>query len=91
MKYYLTTIQYNKVAKAENRTIPKVYTSLDDAEADFYEQVGKDMKNNSLGGSLNYVTNSEGGTYESLNKKWGFMEEPIVEPTEIPTEKVAEE
>lgn len=81
MKYYLTTIQYNKVAKAENRTVPKVYTSLEKAEADFYEQVGKDMKNATLGGSLNYITNSDGGIYPTLNKKWGFMEEVEPEPT----------
>lgn len=80
MKYYLTTIQYNKEAKAENRTVPKMYTELEKAEADFYEQVDKDMKNEKLGGSLNYVTNSEGGIYPELNKKWGVMEE--VEPVE---------
>lgn len=79
MKYYLTTIQYNKEAKAENRTVPKMYTELEKAEADFYAQVGADMKNEKLGGSLNYVTNSEGGQYPSLNKKWGYMEEPIEE------------
>lgn len=81
MKYYLTTIQYNKVAKAENRTVPKVYTSLEKAEADFHEQVAKDMKNTTLGGSLNYVTNSDGGIYPTLNKKWGLMEE--VEPERV--------
>lgn len=79
MRFYLTTIQYNKVAKAENRTVPKAYDDLAKAEADFYEQVGKDMKNAVLGGSLNYVTNSEGGVYPDLNKKWGIMEEATQE------------
>lgn len=74
MKFYLTTIQYNKEAKAENRTVPKKYNSLEGAEADFHEQVAKDMKNATLGGSLNYVTNSEGGVYPNLNKKWGIMD-----------------
>ena len=75
MKYYLITIQYNKEAKAENRPQPKMYTDFAKAQADFYEQVGKDMKNASLGGSMNMVVNSEGGVYSDLNKKWGFMEE----------------
>ena len=75
MKYYLITIQYNQESKAENRTVPRMYTDLADAEADFYEQVGKDMKNSTLGGSLNLVINSEGGVYPNLNKKWGFMSE----------------
>lgn len=75
MKFYLITIQYNKEAHAENRSVPKMYETLEQAEADFYEQVGKDMKNAKLGGSLNMVINSEGGVYAELNKKWGFMEE----------------
>lgn len=74
MKFYLTTIQYNKEKDAENRTVPKAYTTLEAAEADFFEQVGRDMKNTTLGGSLNYVTNSEGGVYPDLKKKWGIME-----------------
>lgn len=78
MRFYLTTIQYNKVSKAENRTVPKAYDDLALAEADFYEQVGKDMKNTVLGGSLNIVMNSEGGVH--MTKKWGFMEEQPVPP-----------
>lgn len=79
MKFYLTTIQYNKEAHAENRTVPRVFETLDNAEQAFHEQVGKDMKNATLGGSLNYVTNSLGGVYPNLNKQWGFMEEEVAE------------
>lgn len=80
MKFYLTTIQYNKEKDAENRTAPKVFDSLEKAEAEFYSQVGQDMKNATLGGSVNMVFNSEGGVYPSLNKKWGIMEAPQPEP-----------
>lgn len=74
-KYYLITIQYNKEAKAENRPQPKMYTDFAKAQADFYEQVGKDMKNPTLGGSLNMVINEVGGTYSDLTKSWGVMSE----------------
>lgn len=80
MRFYLVTIQYNKESKAENRTVPKVYPTLEEAEANFYEQVGKDMKNPVLGGSVNLVFDSEGNRYNNLNKKWGFMEEQEPEP-----------
>lgn len=77
MRFYLITIQYNKEAKAENRTVPKAYDDLAKAEADFYEQVGKDMKNAVLGGSLNMVINSSGGVH--MVKQWGIMEESTQE------------
>lgn len=75
MRFYLITIQYNKESKAENRTVPKAYDDLAKAEADFYEQVGKDMKNAVLGGSLNMVTNSAGGVH--MTKQWGVMEAEV--------------
>lgn len=64
-----------------------MYTNLRDAEADFYEQVGKDMKNAKLGGSLNFVVNSEGGYYDELNHKWGFMSEEERPSDEVVTEE----
>ncbi len=88
MRYYLTTIQYNKVAEAENRTVPKAFDSLEDAVAEFHAQVGKDMKNETLGWSLNYITNSEGGHYDKYNEKW-TREEPQPEPE--PEEIIPEE
>lgn len=87
MKYYLITIQYNKEAKAENRPAPKMYEDFEKAQADFYEQVGKDMKNAVLGGSLNMVINSAGGVYTDLTKAWGFMEE---QPEPTPEEETVE-
>lgn len=85
MKYYLITIQYNKIAHAENRTAPKMFETLEEAEANFYSQVGSDMKNVNLGGSLNMVINSDGGVY--VTKKWGFMvEEPVSEEVPVETE-----
>lgn len=81
MKYYLSTVQYNKVAHAENREATKMRESKAEIEQLFYEQVGKDMKNENLGGSINIVYDSEGRVEVDLTKKWGFMEEdaPIEE------------
>lgn len=68
MRYYLITIQYNKDSEAENRPQPKGYDSLDDAVADFHTQVGKDMKNNTLGWSLNIVIDEQGNVFR--NERW---------------------
>lgn len=80
MKYYLFTVQYNKTRKAENRPQPRMFNELKKAESAFYKQVGADMDNEDLGGSLNMVVNSEGGRYDDLKRVWGIMEEPQPEP-----------
>lgn len=79
MRYYLVTIQYNKVAEAENRTVPKAYDTIDEAVAAFHKQMGADMTNPVLGWALSMVINSEGGVIK--NEKWSAVVEP--EPEEI--------
>ena len=79
MRFYLITIQYNAEAGAENRSVPKAFDSLDDAFAEFHSQVSKDMRNATLGWSLNMIVNSEGGTYEKYTEKWTRENEPIGE------------
>ena len=80
MRYYLITIQYNMVTQAENRTVPKAYDNLDDAIAEFHTQMGKDMKNETLGWALSMVINSDGGIHK--NEKWTRPIEPEVEVEE---------
>lgn len=75
MRYYLDSVQYNKVAKAENRSQTKAFNTKEEAEAEFYSSVGSDMKNTTLGGSVTIVYDSEGNTFDDLKKKWGFMSE----------------
>ena len=65
MRYYLFTVQYNKDAEAENRSVPKAYDNLNDAMADFHTQMGKDMKNATLGWALSMVIDSNGGIHAS--------------------------
>ena len=85
LKFYLDTVQYNKEKKEENRSQTKMFTEKEKAEAEFYSQVGKDMKNDTLGGSVNVVYDSKGMFYSELTKSWGFMSEderPIEPQTE---------
>lgn len=68
MRFYLVTIQYNKDAKAENRTAPKAYDTVDEAIAEFHTQMGKDMKNATLGWAISIVFDSNGGIIR--DEKW---------------------
>lgn len=79
MRYYVIFIQFNKDAQAENRTVPKAFDTLDDAIAEFHTQMGKDMKNATLGWSMGTIINSEGGQYQKYTDKWVRPVEP--EPT----------
>lgn len=65
MRYYVFSVQYNKEAEAENRTVPKAFDSLNEAIAEFHTQMAKDMKNTTLGWSLCMVINSDGGIHAS--------------------------
>lgn len=73
MRFYVMFVQYNRVAEAENRSVPKAFDTLDEAVAEFHTQMGKDMKNDTLGWSLGMVINSDGGIYR--NEKWTRPEE----------------
>lgn len=79
MRYYLVTIQYNKNAEAENRSVPKAFDNIDDAIAEFHSQMGKDMKNDTLGWALSIIFDSNGGIIR--DEKWTRVVEPIVEPS----------
>ena len=68
MRYYLVTIQYNKESQAENRTVPKAFDTMDEAIAEFHVQMGKDMKNATLGWALSIVFDSNGGIVR--DEKW---------------------
>lgn len=72
MRYYLVTIQYNKESKAENRTVPKAFDNIDDAIAEFHAQMGRDMKNTTLGWALSIIFDSNGGIVR--DEKWVTVE-----------------
>lgn len=77
MRYYLVTIQYNKDAKAENRTAPKGFNTLDEAVAAFHKQMGSDMSNVTLGWAISIVFDTMGSIIK--NEMWTRQEEPEVE------------
>lgn len=61
MRYYLLTVQYNKDAGAENRSVPKGFDTREDAIREFHSQMAKDMANSSLGWAFSMVINSAMG------------------------------
>ena len=48
-RYYDTSVEYNKQAKAENRTQPFAFDSIDDAKKKFYTILSQDIGNPTLG------------------------------------------
>lgn len=77
MRYYLVTIQYNREKKAENRTAPKSFETLNEAIAAFHKQMGADMSNDTLGWAISMVFDMEGIIYK--NETWTRPEEPEAE------------
>lgn len=61
MRYYVFSVQFNKDAKAENRTVPKAFDKREDAIKEFHRQMESDMGNATLGWSICMVINSAMG------------------------------
>lgn len=80
MRYYLVTIQHNKVVNAENRTVPKAFDTIDEAVAEFHTSIGKDMKNGTLDWALGIVFDSN--TNIIRKEKWEDLTEEIPEDAE---------
>lgn len=79
MRYYLFTVQHNKITDSENRTIPKAFDNRQDAIAEFHTQMGKDMKNGTLDWALSVVINDAGGI--EADEKWSEYIAPNNTPT----------
>lgn len=47
-RFYVTSIEFNKQAQAENRTVPFSFASIDEAKKKFYTILGQDIGNASL-------------------------------------------
>ena len=70
MRYYLLVVQYNKDAKAENRTTPKGFDTLYDAEKAYHKQLADDMGNATLGWGICMVVDNSCNTIDGLKKRW---------------------
>ena len=82
MKYYVLSIQYNKDAQAENRTVPKAYDTRNDAVKEFHRQLSTDMGNSTLGWSICMVINSAMGV--EMQEK--YVADVVEETNETGTE-----
>lgn len=79
MRYYLLTVQHNKAADAENRSVPRAFDDRHSAVAAYHAQIASDMNNTTLDWSINMLINSSMGV--EMSEKW-TAEEPAAEPTE---------
>lgn len=68
MRYYVVAIQHNKVADAENRSVPKAYDDKLLARQEFHRQLGTDMNNTTLDWGIVSILNSDG--YLEATEKW---------------------
>lgn len=73
MRFYVSAIQHNKNAQAENRTAPTGYNTQFDAETAFYDCLATDRKEATLDWGVVVLFSQDG----VLNfKKWQKPEEP---------------
>lgn len=94
--YYVTSIEYNKVAGATNRTVPREYHNRNDAEKEFHRRMYENNGNPSLGW-FNVMTWDQYGNPDP--ELCGYWEEAIPEPQpepetpadDIPTDSPPEE
>lgn len=47
-RFYVTSIEYNKQAKAENRSQPFSFGNIDEAKKKFYQTLANDINNATL-------------------------------------------
>lgn len=76
-RFYVVFVQHNKEVDAENRTVPSAYDDLLLARQKFHEQLGKDMKNETLDWSIGYILDNFGNKIES--EYWTNIEETTEE------------
>lgn len=88
-RYYVVAVQYNKEVNAENRTVPPTFDSEKKALQYFFEQLGKDMKNTTLGWSVVYVFDNDQNIVRSekwVDEEWAAAQEKEeTEPAEDST------
>lgn len=86
MRFYVFSVQYNKDAQAENRSVPKAFDNRNDAIKEFHSQLAKDMGNATLGWSLCMVINSDMGI-EASEK---YIADEVVAEAELADANISE-
>lgn len=86
MRFYVHAIQFNKVAQAENRTVPKACNTLNEALTEYHDQLARDHKNKTLGWSMVWITSSVSAAPIKEEK---YIADP--DPADIPTDETVTE
>lgn len=73
MRYYVTAIQFNKVAQAENRSVPSAFDDLLSARQKFHKTLADDMNNGTLGWSVVMLFDNYGNVIAT--ERWDRPEE----------------
>lgn len=76
MRYYVIAVQHNKLADAENRSVPKAYNDLISAKQEAYRQLSVDMGNQTLDWGVVSILTSDGYLVQP-SEKWERPVEPI--------------
>lgn len=72
MRFYVNAIE--NTVNGENRTVPKAYTDLTKALAEYHKIMAQDMNSEQILGCQILVWNSAGGIH--VNDTWGVMITP---------------
>lgn len=90
VRFYVMSVEYSIPSKAENRTQPRAYDSLNEAMARLHEVMRNDMTNETIAWAVCYILDNFGNTirHEEYIKDGYLDPDPIPEPEpeEEPTE-----
>lgn len=67
-RYYVTSVEFNKVAQAENRSVPSAFDSLDKAKAKFYTTLANNINNNTISDAVVIMFDSNGN--KVMSEHW---------------------
>lgn len=71
-KYFLNRVKFLKSGGVKEQT-PSIHDNLKSAQAKFYRNIGTDMDDETLSGSVSVITDTKGGSHDSY--AWGDIVE----------------
>lgn len=89
-RFYVMSIEFNKVAQAENRSQPRAYDSLNDAVARLHEVMKDDMRNENIAWAVCYILDNFGNTLRHEEYVQDHYLDPDPEPEPTPEEEPTE-
>lgn len=76
IKYVLNRVKFLKTGGVKEQT-PTIHDDLKSAQAKFHRNIGTDMDDTTLSGSVSIITDTKGGYKDSFS--WGEIIEPEAE------------